>query len=87
MIGILLDGSVAYGDRLDCANLRGEYIDDDVESALFHIACDLAEDEDLVEDCGEALASIRLKRGRVNHELLSRLPRRVQLMAQAVLDS
>lgn len=39
MIGILLDGSVAYGDRL--------------ESALFHIACDLAEDEDLVEDCGE----------------------------------
>ncbi|CAN7188602.1 hypothetical protein LJR168_000456 [Pseudoxanthomonas sp. LjRoot168] len=87
MIGILLDGSAAYGDRLDCANHLGEYIDDDVESALCHIACNLAEDEDLVEDCGEALASVRLKRGRVSHELLSRLPRRVQLMAQAVLDS
>ncbi|TQM10346.1 hypothetical protein FB548_2547 [Pseudoxanthomonas sp. 3HH-4] len=87
MIGILLDGSAPYGDRLDCAKYLGEYFDDDAERALFHVACDSAEDEDLVEDCGEALASIWLKRGSVNHELLSRLPGRVQLIAQAVLDS
>jgi len=55
--------------------------------AVFHVACDVAEGEDLVDDCGEALASIWSKRGRVDHELLSRLPRREQLMAQAVLDA
>lgn len=87
MIGILLNKLSEYGDRLDCAKYLGDYVEEDAESALLHVACDEAEDEDLVDDCSEALARMWTKRGRVNHEYLSKLPSRARQVAQAVLDS
>lgn len=87
MIGILLNKSSEYGDRLDCAKYLGDYVEEDAESALLVVACNAAENEDLVEDCSEALARMWIKRGRVNHEYLSKLPTRARQVAQAVLDS
>lgn len=87
MIGILLNKSSKYGDRLDCAKYLGDYVEEDAESALLVVACNAAENEDFVEDCSEALARMWIKRGRVNHEYLSKLPTRARQVAQAVLDS
>ena len=87
MIGILLNKSSEYGDRLDCAKYLGDYVEEDAESALLVVACNAGENEDLVEDCSEALARMWIKRGSVNHEYLSELPTRARQVAQAVLDS
>ena len=51
----------------------GEFDDPAAEAALVAVASDTAADEDLIDTCGEALASIWLRRGAVDEKIKMKL--------------
>jgi len=73
LITVLLDASAEYGDRDDAAMDLGGFDHPAAEAALVAVASDPATDEELADTCGEALAAVWLRRGKVDEEVLPRL--------------
>ena len=73
LISVLLDPNAEYGDRDDAAMDLANFDGDEVELALAQVASDIASDPDLAETCGESLAELWARRGRVNAEILRAL--------------
>jgi hypothetical protein len=87
LIQILLDGEAEFGARDDAAMCLGAFDENAAEDALARIACDEAADEDLVDSCGESLAEIWCRKGRVNREIFVRLAPIGRQIAIATMDA
>ncbi|MBI1684801.1 hypothetical protein [Caulobacter hibisci] len=73
LIGVLMDPTAPHGDREEAATDLSAYDVDGVEDALARIACDASIYEGLADACGESLAEIWHRTGRINDAILVRL--------------
>lgn len=87
LIQILLNEEASYGDRHDAAMDLGSFDAVNIEAALARIACDDAADEDLADACGESLAEIWCRKGRVSKEIFSKLSSSSLKIALAMLKT
>jgi hypothetical protein len=71
LISILLDET--NPDRDDAAHNLANYNQEEVEAALAQVALDPRTDDDMADACGESLATIWCRKGRLNLEILSSL--------------
>jgi hypothetical protein len=62
---ILLDKDAEYGDRSDALTALSELNPEFLESDLLNMARDRSEDEELVEDAGDALGLMWVKFGQI----------------------
>jgi hypothetical protein len=62
---ILLNKAAEYGDRSDALMQLSELNPEFLESDLLNMARDWSEDEDLVEDAGDALGLMWVKLGQI----------------------
>ncbi len=58
LIAVLLDRNVEYAERDDAATYLVPFDEPEAEQALFSVASDLSEDDDIAESCGECVAEI-----------------------------
>lgn len=73
LVAILLDRTSRIDERDDAAAYLGRSDEAAACSALLHVASDPAEDELVVASCGESLAQIFVRTGRLDHAWLNRL--------------
>ncbi|MUV14157.1 hypothetical protein [Noviluteimonas gilva] len=87
LIDVLLDQSAEVGDRDDAAMDLGAYDGEDVEAALAQVACDPATDEMIADSCGQSLAELWCRKGRVNDAILVRLTPASLRISLALLEA
>ncbi len=58
LIAVLLDRNVDYAERDDAATYLVPFDEPEAEQALFGVASDFSEDDDIAESCGECVAEI-----------------------------
>jgi len=86
---VLLNPRAEFGDRDDAALTLASSDFPEAELALLKVATDASADSDLADRCGEGLARIWSRRGRVDPDTLSRLndvARRVALATVKALS-
>ena len=72
-IDMLLDRSRGWAMRDDYATFMIDYDEPEVEEALFRVASDPTEDDDMAESCGEAVAEIWCRKGTLKIDALRKL--------------
>lgn len=65
LISVLLDRNAEFGDRDDAAMDLGMYDEEEAELALLAVASDSHTDPLLADSCGESLAEIWCRKGKV----------------------
>lgn len=74
LIAILLDSTARDDERDDAAMDLVDFDGNEVVQALFMVATDRSFQSEMVKgSCGESLASIWIRTGKIDFELLSRL--------------
>src|SRR5689334_10876145 len=73
LIQVLLNVNADYGDRHDAAMDLGTFDSTEVEAALAQVGCSSDTDEDLADACGQSLAELWLRAGKLNPDVLVRL--------------
>ena len=69
----LLDRSGGWAIRDDYATFMIDYDEPEVEEALFRVASDPTEEDDMAESCGEAVAEIWCRKGTLKIDALRKL--------------
>lgn len=82
LIAVLVDPTARPRARQDAAVALARLDEAGVETALATVACDTHVDDDLARSCGDALAKLWVRRGRVTLSIFARL---VPGASQAVL--
>ena len=82
LIAVLVDPGARTRARQDAAIALARLDEAGVETALATVACDMHAEEDLAASCGDALARLWVRRGRVTLSIFARL---VPGASQAVL--
>src|SRR5687767_12930269 len=73
LIGVLLDVTASEADRDDAAMDLAAYDEPEVEDALIRVGIDLSAPRSVVASCGESLAEIWIRKGKLNVAALKRL--------------
>lgn len=73
LIAVLLDRSVDWAERDDAAAYLIPYDEPEVEEALLSVASSFSEDDDIAESCGECVAEIWCRKGRLSLDKLRKL--------------
>jgi hypothetical protein len=87
LVELLLDTSAEFGDRDDAAMDLRRFNGPEVEAALASVASSSSSDADLVDRCGESLADIWCRNGRVNDLTWSKLRPEAKAIAKAMVTS
>jgi len=82
---VLLNKKAEYGDRSDAATDLAAYDEPEAEAALAQVAMDPSEDEDLLDHCGEALATIWCRKGRMDSSVFAKMPPPARTIAEAII--
>lgn len=69
----LLDRSLGWAIRDDYATYMIDYDEPEVEDALFRVASDPTEDDDVAESCGESVAEIWCRKGTLKIDAIRQL--------------
>ena len=86
LIGVLLDRTNCFEDRVEAATDLGEYDDPIALEALARVAVDGREDESILEHCGESIAEIWNRRRIYDPELSASLAPRARAELELILD-
>lgn len=73
LIGVLLDSSAREDERDDAAMDLGRYDDDKALAALAGVASNFAENETVLDSCGESTGKILVKKQKYDKNLLDSL--------------
>jgi hypothetical protein len=73
LIAILLDSRVDWAERDDAATYLISYNEPEAEEALFKVASNLVEDDDISGSCGECIAEIWCRSEELNLDKLHKL--------------
>ena len=82
----LLDTSLNWDLRDDYAVYLVEFDEPEVEEALFQVASNSLEKDDIAESCGEALAEIWCRKGTLKIDALRKLKPAALIEALAILQ-
>ena len=82
----LLDTSLNWDVRDDYAGYLIEYDEPEVEEALFHVASNPIEEDDIAESCGEVLAEIWCRKGKLRIDVLRKLKPAALIEALAIIQ-
>jgi hypothetical protein len=85
LISVLLDSTAEFGDRDDAAMDLSRFDDPEAEAALAHVACDPGADNELADSCGESLAEVWCRRGRIEPTIVLALTPAAWTIALATL--
>ena len=83
----LLDTSLNWDVRDDYAVYLIEYDDPEVEEALFQVASNPTEEDDIAESCGEVLAEIWCRKGTLKIDALRKLKPAALIEAMAIIQA
>jgi hypothetical protein len=87
LIEVLLDATAPEADRDDAAMDLAAYDDSEVEDALIRVGVEPSAPGAVAASCGESLAEIWLRRGKMNLAALKRLRREARNEALALIRS
>ena len=87
LIEVLLNQDAEFGDRDDAAIDLGAFDEIDAENALAQVACDETADENLADSCGESLAEIWCRKGRVTGDIIGRLTPVARRIATGTMEA
>jgi hypothetical protein len=87
LVRVLLDATAELSDRHDAAMDLSAYDEPKAEQALARIACDMAEDHDLADACGESLAEIWSRQARLDDDVVGKLSPAALAIALGTLEA
>lgn len=87
LVGVLLDRSAPLGDRDDAAMDLSGFDERAALDALAAVGSDPAEDEDLLDRCGESIAHIWQRLGEVDAATAARLTSTARSVLVATLEA
>ncbi|HYG82412.1 MAG TPA: hypothetical protein VD861_18590 [Pyrinomonadaceae bacterium] len=86
-IAALLDPRLGWDVRDDYATYLSEYDEPEAEEALFRVASNPDESEDMAESCGEAVAEIWCRKGTLKIDALRKLRRAALVEAVGLIGA
>ena len=87
LIDILLDKNVDWAERDDAATYLIDYDEPEVEEALFSVASDINEDDDIAESCGECIAEIWCRNDLLSIDKIKKLKPAALQEAVGIIDA